>query len=152
VNVLWTFYGQLGRNGVASMSKKWCFTHTTADTKSWNEGLRKIFDYRDLGINAATGGDYVAHIIRCNGNKDPDDVQQWHIHECDFQYVQVLAGTAKFEYEGHGIHILKQGDVVLQPPSIKHREIEVSEDFEVLEIVSPADFTTHVVDPPSGEL
>ena len=41
---------------------------------------------------------------------------------------------------------------MLQPPRIKHREIEVSEDFEVLEIVSPADFTTHVVDPPSGEL
>jgi hypothetical protein len=31
---------------------------------------------------------------------------------------------------------------------IKHREIACSDDFEVLEIVSPASFETKVVDPP----
>ena len=27
-------------------------------------GLRAFFEYRDLGIAAATGGSYVAHVIR----------------------------------------------------------------------------------------
>jgi hypothetical protein len=33
---------------------------------------------------------------------------------------------------------------------IKHREIACSDDFEVLEIVSPADFATKVVEPPES--
>jgi hypothetical protein len=32
---------------------------------------------------------------------------------------------------------------------IRHREIACSDDFEVLEIVSPANFATKVVDPPA---
>jgi len=38
--------------------------------------------------------------------------------------------------------VIKPGDCVLQPPKIRHRKIEHSADFEVLEIVSPADFAT----------
>jgi len=34
---------------------------------------------------------------------------------------------------------------------IKHREIACSDDFEVLEIVSPADFKTRLVDPPEDQ-
>jgi len=36
----------------------------------------------------------------------------------------------------------------LQKPMIKHREIACSNDFEVLEIVSPANFATKVVEGP----
>ena len=131
----------------------WNFIHAEASDgesdDAWAEGLRTIFDYRDLGIAGATGGDYVAHIIRANGRSQPDDVQQWHIHHCNFQFVQVLEGWAKFEYEGQGVHTIRKGDFVLQPPGIKHRELEISDDFAVLEIVAPADFETEVVDPPA---
>ena len=41
-------------------------------------------------------------------------------------------------------------DHILQIPMIPHREIACSEDFEVLEIVAPANFKTRVVDPPQG--
>ena len=119
------------------MSTDWQFVHKQASEGDWTEGLRTIFEYRDLGIRGATGGDYVAHIIRANGRESEDDVQQWHVHECDFQYVHVLEGWAKFEYEGQGVHTIRKGDVILQPPLIKHREIEVSDDFAVLEIVAP---------------
>tara|TARA_B100000676_G_C17752535_1_gene667296 strand:- start:378 stop:782 length:405 start_codon:yes stop_codon:yes gene_type:complete len=132
---------------------QWKFVHAEAGDadrqEAWTEGLRSIFDYRDLGISAATGGDYVAHMIRANGRSQPDDVQQWHIHHCDFQFVQVLEGWAKFEYEGQGVHTIRKGDFVLQPPRIKHRELEISEDFAVLEIVAPANFETEVVEPPA---
>ena len=130
--------------------KDWKFVHAVAGGAKWTPGLREIFDYRDLGIKDATGGDYVAHIIRANGRKQKDDVQHWHVHECDFQFVLVLNGWATFEYEGQGQHTIRKGDAILQPPMIRHREIACSDDFEVLEVVSPASFRTRIVEPPDG--
>jgi len=126
----------------------WSFVHSVAKDATWTPGLREIFEYRDLGVSSATDGDYVAHIIRHNGKKSADKVQKWHLHECDFQYVLVLNGWATFEYENEGVKTIRKGDAILQKPFIKHREIECSEDFEVLEIVSPANFKTREVDPP----
>jgi hypothetical protein len=134
----------------ADMTKAWDFVHNQASDAKWTPGLREIFDYRDLGIKDGTKGDYVAHIIRHNGKKQKDQVQKWHIHECDFQFVLVLNGWATFEYEGQGQRTIKKGDAILQTPMIRHREIACSDDFEVLEIVSPANFATKVVDPPSA--
>ena len=131
------------------MSKTYKFCHNKAEDAKWTEGLREIFEYRDLGIRSATKGDYIAHIIKANGKSNPDEVQHWHIHHCNFQFVMVLNGWAEFEYEGEGIHRIEKGDVINQHPKIKHREIACSEDFEVLEIVSPADFETEIVDDPT---
>ena len=128
------------------MSQNWKFTHNRANEAEWMPGLRDIFEYRDLGIKDATKGDYVAHVIRANGKTNPDEVQKWHVHHCDFQFVMVLNGWAEFEYEGEGVHRIEKGDVINQRPGIKHREIECSEDFEVLEIVSPANFKTEIFD------
>ena len=128
----------------------WNFVHNEATQAEWTEGLRKIFEYRDLGIKDGTKGDVVAHVIRANGKKDPSAVQHWHIHECDFQFVYVLNGWATFEYEGEGRRTIRKGDCILQKPMIKHREIECSDDLEILEIVSPADFATRVVDAPDA--
>ena len=131
------------------MASDWDFVHDLASKADWKAGLREMFDYRDLGIKAATKGDFVAHIIRANGKKSKDQVQQWHLHECDFQLVLVLNGWAEFEYEGNGIHRIQKGDCILQPPRIKHREIACSDDFEVLEIVAPAEFATRNVAAPA---
>lgn len=130
------------------MTKDWKFTHNRAADAEWTPGLREIFDYRDLGIKASTNGDYVAHVIRANGKKEADAVQEWHVHHCEFQFVMVLNGWAEFEYEGEGIHRIEKGDVVNQRPGIRHREIACSDDFEVLEIVSPANFETEIVGSP----
>ena len=124
------------------------FVHDEGSSANWNAGLREIFDYRDLGIAAATGGDFVAHIVRANGKKASSAVQDWHVHDCTFQFVQVLEGWATFEYDGQGVRTIRKGDTVFQPPGIRHREIACSEDFSVLEIVSPADFGTRVVSAP----
>lgn len=128
----------------------WTFVHNAAEDAEWTPGLREIFEYRDLAIKDGTNGDFVAHVIRHNGNEAPDGVQQWHIHECDFQMVYVLNGWATFEYEGQGQHTIRKGDCILQTPMIRHREITCSSDFEVLEIVSPADFKTRLVDAPDA--
>jgi uncharacterized protein YjlB len=128
--------------------KKWDFVHSVASEAKWLPGLREIFEYRDLGIKSGTKGDFVAHLIRHNGKKGTDEVQKWHVHDCAFQFVYVVNGWATFEYEGQGRRTIRKGDAILQVPRIKHREIACSEDFEVLEIVSPADFATRIVEAP----
>ena len=128
----------------------WHFNIDTDADATWTDGLRRIFEYRDLGVKGATDGDYVAHVIRSNGRPDQDAVQQWHIHECSFQMVYVLNGWATFEYAGEGERTIRKGDCINQRPGIPHREIAISDDFEVLEVVAPADFRTVVVDPPAG--
>jgi quercetin dioxygenase-like cupin family protein len=128
--------------------RDWRFVHNESAGAQWTPGLREIFDYRDLGIEDGTNGDFVAHVIRHNGKETQTEVQDWHIHECDFQLVHVLNGWATFEYEDEGIRTIRKGDCILQKPMIKHREIECSSDFEVLEIVSPANFATRVVQAP----
>ncbi|NQW09344.1 MAG: cupin domain-containing protein [Alphaproteobacteria bacterium] len=123
--------------------------HNLASEAEWTPGLREIFEYRDLGVKGGSKGDYVAHVVRANGKKMTDDVQHWHLHDCTFQLVYVLNGWATFEYEGQGVHTIRKGDCILQKPLIKHREIECSEDFEVLEIVAPGNFETRIVDAPA---
>jgi mannose-6-phosphate isomerase-like protein (cupin superfamily) len=113
------------------------------DGKFRGEGLRAFFEYRDLGIAGATGGKFGAHVIRAvPGRESPG---AWHRHELDFQMVYVTKGWVVFEYEGAGEHILRAGSCVLQPPGIRHRECRHSDDMELIEITSPADFGTEEV-------
>ena len=117
------------------MTEKWEFSLNKASDAVWTDGLREIFEYRDLGIKDATKGDYVAHIVKANGKEMADEVQHWHVHDCDFQFAMVLNGWAEFEYEGIGVRRIEKGDCINQRPGIRHREIACSKDFEVLEIV-----------------
>ena len=46
------------------MTDNWDFSINKASEAVWTEGLREIFEYRDLGIKGATQGDYIAHIVK----------------------------------------------------------------------------------------
>ena len=132
------------------MSNNWDFSHQRAADSIWTDGLREIFDYCDLGIKGSTKGDYIAQIIKANGKEMKAEVQEWHVHDCTFQFVLVLNGWAEFEYEGQGIRRLEKGDCINQRPGIPHKEIAYSKDYEVLEIVAPADFKTRIVSAPAS--
>ena len=121
--------------------KNQAFTIAHADGGKFEaQGLRPFFEYRDLGIKQATQGKYGAHVIRAvPGMESP---AAWHSHELDFQMVYVTKGWVVFEYEGQGEHVLRAGSCVLQPPGIKHREVRHSDDLELIEIISPAEFET----------
>lgn len=110
------------------------------DSAFVHDGLRPYFEYRDLGIQVATEGKAVMHVIRardgCNATGE------WHRHEVEMQIVYVLKGWAIFEYEGQGEHKLVAGTCVHQAPGIRHREIAHSDDLELIEIVLPANFKT----------
>ena len=132
------------------MTDKWNFSHNKAAEADWTQGLREIFEYRDLGWKDSSDGDYVAHVVKANGKEMTDDVQHWHVHDCKFQFVYVLNGWAEFEYEGEGVKRIEKGDCINQRPGIAHREVACSTDFEVLEVVSPANFATRIVGAPAS--
>ncbi len=119
------------------------FTVSHAKGSAFTRGLRSFFEYRDLGIEQATSGAVVAHVIRAAAGTEFSS--QPHRHGTTFQLVYVLKGWIEFEYEGQGKVRLEAGSCVYQPPEIRHREVGHSEDVEMLEIVMPAGFTTEEV-------
>ena len=135
----------------SSVWKGQAFTVSHADGSGTTEshfegGLRAFFEYRDLGIAAATKGAYVAHVIRAVPGRHAEP--NWHLHDLDFQMVYILQGWVVFEYEGQGEVTLRPGTCVLQPPGIRHREVRHSDDLELIEICSPATFETTLTDGP----
>jgi mannose-6-phosphate isomerase-like protein (cupin superfamily) len=124
------------------------FVVSHAADSQFERGLRSFFEYRDLGIKAATGGRVDAHVIRSAAGTAFSS--QPHRHGTTFQLVYVLKGWIEFEYEGHGAVRLEAGSCVHQPPDIRHRELGHSDDIEMLEIVMPGNFTTEEVSAVEG--
>lgn len=109
----------------------------------WKTGLRRFFEYRDLGIVAASNGKVLAHQIRA---KEPcAGPGGRHTHDLEFQMIYLLRGWARVEFEDVGEVRLEAGDSWYQPPNIKHEVLEFSDDFEVIEICMPAEFPTEEV-------
>ncbi len=115
------------------------------DAQYESEGLRSFFEYRDLGIKAATGGRVGAHVIRAKPGTHSSS--GWHTHDLEVQLVYVLKGWVEFDYEGVGEVRIEAGACVHQPPGIRHVEIAHSDDVEILEITLPADFKTEKAEP-----
>jgi len=111
-------------------------------------GLRNYFEYRDLGIERATRGEVVAHVIRARPGKAPHG--EWHAHDCKVQFVYVLKGWVLFEYQGIGKVRMKAGSCFYQPPKILHRELGHSRDLEMIEVVAPAKFKTFASEKPAA--
>ena len=62
-----------------------------------------------------------------------------HYHHIHFQMIFCYKGWVEVVYEDQGSPFLLQpGDCVLQPPRIRHRVLEASDNLEVIEIGSPA--------------
>lgn len=116
--------------------------YSNADFES---GLRAYAQYRDLGIVDATDGMVRAHVLRFTEPCDPAVVSKLHFHDTEFQMVYVLKGWVKTELEGQGEIVMRQGSAWTQPPMIKHKINDYSEDAELLEIILPADFGTEEI-------
>ena len=113
--------------------------YNNADFES---GLRTYAQYRDLGIVEASNGMVRAHVLRFTAPCDPKEVSKLHFHDTEFQMVYVLKGWVKTELEGEGEVTMRQGSAWTQPPKVKHKINDYSEDAELLEIILPADFET----------
>jgi len=130
------------------MARNQKFNVNYAVNAKYQDGLRDFLEYRDLGISDASNGDYKAHILRVKDNFKGDQEMHatgFHKHMVDFQMYYVLNGWVKFVYEGQGELTFKKGDCVMAPAAIKHNEISCSDNFEALEILSPAKHETVTV-------
>jgi uncharacterized protein YjlB len=140
------------------MSKeKQKFSASYAKDGVYNNGLRDFLEYRDLGIEKATHGQFRAHVVRVKKDRKGDQDMHTtglHQHLCDFQMFYVLKGWVRFIYEGQdGELTFRAGDCVLQPAGIVHNEMACSDDLEILEIYSPAVHETRgVAQMPAKEL
>jgi quercetin dioxygenase-like cupin family protein len=107
--------------------------------------------YRDL-IPGRLGGRYIAsHITIPNGGPVDDWV---HYHAVAFQMIFVAKGWVRVVYEDQGDpFVMEAGDLVLQPPYIRHRVLESSSGLEVVEVGCPAlhrTFADHDMSLPNG--
>jgi len=125
---------------VAAKAKRVAVSHA-ATSKFVRRGLRNYFEYRDLGVKRATRGKVVTQLIRARPGKAPEG--DWHYHDCKLQFVFVVRGWVKMDYEGTGEVLMKAGSCFYQPPRIRHRELAHSKNLEMVEVVSPANFKTY---------
>jgi quercetin dioxygenase-like cupin family protein len=107
--------------------------------EDWGVG-RAGMGYRDL-IPGRQGGRFIASHIRIpDGGPVPDMV---HFHKARFQMIYCYRGWVNLLYEDQGPQFtMRAGDCVLQPPEIRHRVMECSPGFEVVEIGCPAEHMT----------
>jgi quercetin dioxygenase-like cupin family protein len=110
------------------------FVFSRADS-SESEGRAGML-YRDL-IPDRLGGRYVVSMI---GIPNGGPVADWvHFHRITLQLIYVRSGWVRVVYEDQGEpFVMHPGDLVLQPPEIRHRVLESSAGLEVVEIGCPA--------------
>ena len=107
--------------------------------------------YRDL-VPSRLGGRYIASHISI---RDGGPVGDWvHYHQIAFQMIYVRKGWVRVVYQDGGDpFVMGEGDLVIQPPGIRHRVLESSPALEVVEITAPAIHATyadHTLELPNG--
>jgi mannose-6-phosphate isomerase-like protein (cupin superfamily) len=117
-------------------------------TTPLSPGRRPFFKYRDLGLEAATGGRMRAyHNTSIAGMTEPTG---WHYHICEMQFVYVLKGRLTIEFEDGTVATFTAGDSFFVPGGVRHNEIYASEDKEALEVSVPGRIETVNVERPAG--
>lgn len=103
---------------------------------------RAGMQYRDL-VPSRLGGSMIASHIRIpDGGPVPDMV---HYHTVGFQLIFCIHGWVDLVYEDQGPPFrLLAGNCVIQPPQIRHRVLEASDDLQVIEIGVPAEHLTTI--------
>ena len=125
--------GELRPSGeLAPFAPEFAITRTGTSSAEGRAGML----YRDL-IPGRLGGRYIAsHITIPEGGPVPDWV---HFHRIAFQMIFVRAGWVRVVYEDQGeAFVMHAGDLVLQPPQIRHRVLDSSAGLEVIEVSAPA--------------
>lgn len=117
-------------------------------TTPFAPGRRSFFKYRDLGLEAATGGRMRAYQnSSIAGMTEPTG---WHYHDCEMQFVYVLRGKLTIEFEDGTVATFCAGDAFFVPGGMRHNEIYVSEDKEALEVSVPGKIGTINCERPAG--
>src|SRR5215831_7065699 len=118
------------------------------DAAEWTrKGLRPFLEYRDLGLAEATEGRIGGTIGRAIKKFEPGGGAPRHTHNTSFHLIFVMRGWFRTEFEGLGEVVVRQGDCIAYQGEIPQAHIEYSDDFEVMQIASPADYRTENIAP-----
>ncbi|MCC6779558.1 MAG: cupin [Hyphomicrobiales bacterium] len=106
------------------------------------KGLRSFLEYRDLGLAEATEGRLSGSIGRAIKKFEPGGGSPRHTHDTTFHMIFVMRGWFRSDFEGLGEVMLRAGDCLVYQGVIPQEHIQYSDDFQVMQIASPADYTT----------
>ena len=111
------------------------------DSRFHRDGPRANVEYRDLGMAEASGGRISAKHIRA---VQPFDKETgWHWHDMTAHFVYVLKGWVEFRFDGMPEPVtVVAGSCLSQPAGVAHNVIRQSDDLELIEINTPADYVT----------
>lgn len=134
-------------HGLPPFEAEFVLTRASARSGQGRAGML----YRDL-IPSRLGGRYIAsHITIVEGGPVSDWV---HYHQIALQMIYVRRGWVRVVYQDGGEpFVMREGDLVIQPPAIRHRVLEASAGLEVVEVSAPAVHATyadHVLQLPNG--
>src|SRR5215472_18760535 len=99
--------------------------HARAKEPVLVKGRREFFQYRDLGVAQASGGNLRAQVM--SASKGMSRPTGWHYHECDGQFIYVLKGWVDLEFEDGRTIRVGEGDSLFIPGYLRHNEIRTSE-------------------------
>ncbi len=103
----------------------------------WVAGPLPGMEQRDLGVNQASKGKMsAAHLRVADAKAIPTD---WRALDTDFHFMYVFKGSAKLENAAGQEVSLTHGLTAVQPAFLRHRIFDYSPDFEMFEMVAPAD-------------
>ncbi len=127
---------------IARKPMRFVVSHSNGDG-DFKAGFRPNSLYRDLGIEAATDGMALAHVVRAAHPFPAEGVGGPHRHAVQFQFCYMLKGWQTMRVDGHdGIVTAREGTAWIQPPGIVHEVLGFSDDREILEIILPAKYET----------
>lgn len=114
------------------------------------DGPRADAEYRDLGLEKASGGRIGAKHIRAV--KPFEQETGWHWHDMSGHFVYVLKGWISFRFEGvQGTVTAQAGTCLSQPAGVPHNVVARSDDLELIEINLPAQFGTFDLTAPAAQ-
>ena len=130
---------------IAAKGQRIMYTPFTGEHEFKANGLRSYALYRDLGVADATGGIVQAHVIRMRP-PFPEDMKKRHYHGTVFQLMYILKGSTTVQIGDEPPMAMSAGGCWIQPPGVEHTVMGYTDDFEVLEVLLPAQFETVNVD------
>ncbi|MFY3152438.1 cupin domain-containing protein [Achromobacter xylosoxidans] len=121
--------------------------YATEESAPLVAGRRPFFNYRDLGVTAATDGKMRAQVTLATGVMKETG---WHYHVCETQFIFALRGWIDLQFEDGRVIRVGPGESLSIPPGAKHNEIGISSDLALLEVSVPARMETVACDPPES--
>ncbi len=109
------------------------FVRHDASEAAWQPWRFEGFEYRDIGIGAATDGLAGVRVARPAGA----DHTPPSAHDAEFVFAFVLHGSCTLVCEGHDPVELRDGDTVVVPAGLVHSFTECSADLELLDVTLP---------------